>query len=71
MIDSAEELARQCNEAHAEGADFPTIWRTLLSTHPWICGIPRQARRDGEPVLEAGLVTGQSLLFGSDGFTLR
>ena len=70
MIDSAEELTRLCNEAHAQGADFPTIWRTVLSTHPWICGLPRQVRMDGEPVLEAGLLTGQRVLFRSGGFTL-
>ncbi|MCC6946305.1 MAG: hypothetical protein IT539_00925 [Bradyrhizobiaceae bacterium] len=65
MPDTASDLMRKCNAAAQGGADFPTIWNTLLKPHPLVIGRPRQALLNGRTRLEISLMTGQVLVFDS------
>ncbi|HEY2049070.1 MAG TPA: hypothetical protein VGH03_06990 [Caulobacteraceae bacterium] len=68
--DRARDLARRCNDAHASGLGFPTIWRTVLKGDALVLAGIRQTHADQEPVLEVDLITGQRLRFGRSGFTI-
>lgn len=67
---SALELLRQCEEAHAAGRDFPTIWNTLLKRHPLVPGIPGCEVRGGEAFIVVRLLSGQKLASSMRGFSL-
>jgi hypothetical protein len=69
----ANDLARLCTEAVHEGADFPTVWSTLLKGHPLVEGIPQQRLEAGRSHLEITLITGDRLVFDGEGkqFSVR
>lgn len=67
--DVATRLLETCNRLRSGGADFPTIWSSVLKTHPYVAGLPIQDRGAYGPVLRIPLITGQHLLFES-GFSL-
>jgi hypothetical protein len=56
---------RKCTAAAQNGADFPTVWNTLLKPHPLVIGRPKQSLQDGRAQLEISLITGQRLIFDS------
>lgn len=66
------DLIERCIVARATGADFPTIWRMVLSRHPLVTGMPTQTSTDGRPQLAIQLITGQVLIYDSqtDGYGL-
>jgi hypothetical protein len=55
------DLLQQCIAAHENRVDFPTVWRTLLSGHPLVAGLPIQMAGDGAVWLEIPLTTGHRL----------
>lgn len=59
---TAAELSRECAEALAGGANFPTIWHDILKGSPLVVGVPIQAAPDR---LEIPLIHHQRLLFDS------
>ncbi len=63
----ANDLARLCTDAVREGNDFPTIWNTLLKKHPLVDGIPRQRFEGNRNFLDIRLITGERLVFESEG----
>jgi hypothetical protein len=71
MSVSANGLMQACNAARRAGADFPTIWETVLKKHPLVAREPVQGRSDQGPVLEVPLITGQRIVFGSTCFSIR
>lgn len=66
----AADLLRRCREAQASGSDFPTIWRSILKTHPLVIGLPSHEIRDGAPLMVIQLWTGQKLASSAKGFEL-
>jgi hypothetical protein len=67
---SAASLLRQCEEAHAAGRDFPTIWNTTLRRHPLINGKPGHEIRGGDAFIVVRLLSGQKLASSTRGFCL-
>ena len=67
-----QQLALQCHEALQGGADFPTIWHTLIKRHGAVQGIPIQ-RVDGAgwPFVEIPLIGGERLVIHHDERTAR
>jgi hypothetical protein len=63
--ESAEELVHSCISAMRGGADFPTIWETVLKGHALVMGPPIQAHEDGRVCLKVPLSTRQWLKFES------
>jgi hypothetical protein len=60
------DLARNCTDLVRGGNDFPTIWKSRLSGHPLVVGIPHQRLMASGTVLEIKLITGERLVFHSD-----
>jgi len=60
------DLMQACAAARDGGADFPIIWKTILSRHPLVTGVPVQGMRDGRPQLEVPLRNGQRLIYDSN-----
>lgn len=58
-------LLEHCNGLLDDGADFPTIWYSVLKAHPLVASVPIQGLRGGKPALCIRLATAQSLLFRS------
>ena len=71
MIREAQKLLQHCIAVRQEGADFPTIWQTVLRYHPLVVGSPVQRIIDGNPALEIALITGQRLICDDKGFALH
>lgn len=65
---AAEQLLHQCAKARAAGGDFPTIWHSVLKSHPLVTGLPTQDVRDGEALIVVHLWTGQRLACSTQGF---
>ena len=66
MVDeTADELVQRCIGATREGADFPTIWETVLRGHALVVGPPLQAVEGGRTCLKIFMITGQWLVFDS------
>jgi hypothetical protein len=65
LTDKANALSRQCAVAAAGGADFPTVWNTILRLHPLVISRPKQTLHNGQARLEISLITGQRLIFDS------
>ncbi len=65
------DLLERCAAAKADGADFPTIWHTILRRDPRVAGSPIQMT-DGEHTwLEVPLTSGHRLKHDpDDGFQL-
>jgi hypothetical protein len=54
------------------GADFPTIWHTIIKGHSAVGGIPVQGVDDsGKTFVEIPLLTGQSLIIHHENKTAR
>jgi hypothetical protein len=68
--ENASDILQQCVTARQEGADFPTIWNTILKRHPLVSGPPVQAMHEGQARLEIMLITGQRLIFDRAMFSL-
>lgn len=49
-----------------KGNDFPTVWTTVLKSHPLVSGIPTSKLEGKRPVLEIRLITGELLVFDSE-----
>ena len=59
-------LVERCIAARNGGADFPTVWQTVLRRDPLVGGIPMQTINDGRVQLEIRLLTGQRFIFDAD-----
>ncbi len=59
------ELLLACENASREGADFPTVWDTVLRRHPLVIGPPVQIHHDDQPHLEIPLLTGRRLVYNT------
>jgi hypothetical protein len=64
---TARGLIRECEDASRGGADFPTIWHTIIKRHPLVRSVPIQRLNGSETYLEVPLITGQSLIVEVDG----
>ena len=62
----AQDLAESCTELVRKGNDFPTVWATMLKSHPLVNGIPESRIEGKRPVLVMQLITGEWLLFDSE-----
>jgi hypothetical protein len=60
------ELIQKCAQACLQGADFPTVWHTVLKGSPLVAGIPRQRFEGTRSLLDVPLVTGHSLVYDGD-----
>jgi hypothetical protein len=69
--DAVSQLADRCNAARLAGADFPTVWNTILTKNRLVLGIPIQALQDGKPVLKVRLTTSQHLVYGPSGYAVE
>lgn len=70
MTNIVSRLVEECNVARRSGADFPTVWASLLKEHTYIAGAPRQHLAGSRPVLTVPLITGQDLIFDGEVFSL-
>jgi len=70
MADIVARLLRECNLERHKGADFPTIWTTILKGHPYVAGLPEQGKDAAGPLLLIPLITGQQLIFDGSAFSL-
>jgi len=59
-----EELLAACLAAARAGADFPTIWHTILRRHPIVAGTPVQRIDGTTALLEVPLLFGHRLVVG-------
>jgi hypothetical protein len=68
----SHDQVRACLVAKAGGADFPTVWRSILKAHPLVLGIPVQTITEARAQLEIALVSGDRLVYDSahDDYTL-
>ncbi len=73
MHPTADRLAEQCTQAARDGADFPTIWETLLRRNELVVGPPVQSFEDERPHLDVRLSNGLCLRYssGSNDFSLH
>jgi hypothetical protein len=53
------DLVERCIAARNGGADFPTVWQTVLRLDPLVLGVPMQMISDGNLRLEIRLFPGQ------------
>jgi hypothetical protein len=63
-------LLNECTAAKKAGADFPTIWQTILKPHPLVMGPPVQRLEGSEAVLEVSLINGQRIVLDQRGYRL-
>ena len=64
------DLLNTCAAAKEAGADFPTIWQTILKSHPLVIGPPVQRLEGHEAVLEICLINGQRIVLDQRGYRL-
>lgn len=65
MGESLNDLVVKCSAASRAGADFPTVWETVLRCHALVVGPPIQTI-DGERLqLEIQLIDGHRLTYNS------
>ena len=70
MSDMASKLLATCIAAKRDGADFPTVWQTILRGHPLVIG-PPVSRLDGDvAILEVSLINGQRIVHDHAGYRL-
>ena len=67
---AVDELVEKCIAASFEGADFSTVWNTILKKSRLVAGMPVQALKDGKPVLTVRLTTNQTIVYGPGGYSL-
>jgi hypothetical protein len=67
------DLVQKCTQARRGGADFPTVWHTVLKGCPLVAGIPRQRFEGARSLLDVPLVTGHCLVYDGERqeFTLQ
>ncbi|MFI4994868.1 MAG: hypothetical protein ACHQAQ_03680 [Hyphomicrobiales bacterium] len=65
MVDTSNDLMLKCVAATRDGADFPTVWDTVLRPHALVLGPPIQTYRNDLPHLEIQLISGQRLVYNS------
>jgi hypothetical protein len=65
MNETSAQLLTRCVTASRNGADFPSIWHSVLKDHTLVVGPPVNSVRGGHITLEVPLITGQRLLFDS------
>ena len=63
--ETADQLVRRCVAVMDEGADFPTLWDTVLRRHSLVVGPPIQGIEGGRAWLRIPLVTNQWFVFES------
>ena len=68
--DTVRDLLRRCSAEKQSGADFPSIWNSLLKRHPLVFSAPVQVLEGGEAKLAVPLITGQKLVYGAVGFSV-
>jgi hypothetical protein len=68
---ATDDLLKLCTAARAAGADFPTVWNTVLRGQDLIAGRPVQAMKDGHPVLKILLTTNRHLVCGPNGYSVE
>ncbi|KAB2876455.1 MAG: hypothetical protein F9K43_01145 [Bauldia sp.] len=64
MATPTEELLAACIDAARTGADFPTVWHSILRRHPIVVGSPVQRMDGTTAILEVPLLFGQRLVVG-------
>jgi hypothetical protein len=64
LATTAERLTAACLAAASTGADFPTVWRTVLKGHAAVTGRPVQRLDGTSTFLEIPLITGERIVFG-------
>jgi len=62
----ATNLLQRCIQASSGGADFPTVWHTVLRGHSLVAGIPAQRLQGTRVLLEIPLITRQSLIYDGE-----
>lgn len=62
----ARDLVALCTEPVRKGEDFPTVWATVLKSHPLVDGLPESKLEGKRPMLEIRLFTGELLMFDSE-----
>jgi len=62
----AHDLAILCTELVRKGEDFPTVWTSVLKSHPLVNGLPQSKLEGKRPVLEIKLIIGERLVFDSE-----
>jgi hypothetical protein len=62
----ATSLLTRCVRANSGGADFLTVWHTVLKKDPLVVGIPRQRLEGATSLLAIQLITGQWIIYDSD-----
>jgi hypothetical protein len=60
------DLLQRCIQACDGGADFPTVWHTVLKGHSLVAGIPTQRLEGTRVLLQIPLITRQSLIYDGD-----
>ena len=66
MAETANDLVLKCTTMARAGADFPTVWDTVLKGRALVAGQPIQGFDDEErPQLEIQLINGQRLVYNS------
>lgn len=79
--DTAWDLARKCLLAARQGADFPSVWNSVLKPHPAVAGLPVQRVEGSRSLLDIPLMSGHRIVydgerkaytveFGNSGLTL-
>ena len=68
---AVDKLREKCSAARQSGADFPTVWNTILKSNRLVASSPVQAIEDGRPVLKVRLANNQYLVFGGNGFSVQ
>lgn len=65
MDQAVAKLLDDCTAAYQAGADFPTIWRDMLSKHPLVGSLlPISEISDADgPIISVTLIGGDRLLF--------
>jgi hypothetical protein len=53
-------------QAVGRGADFPTVWQTVLKGHRLVAGIPRQRLAGVRALLEVPLITGHCVVYDGE-----
>ena len=66
MVETANDLVLKCAAIARNGADFPTVWDSVLKGHVLVVGPPIQTLDDEErSQLEIRLINGQRLFYNS------
>ena len=66
----ARNLLQSCVAAKHAGADFPTVWQTILRGHPLVIGPPVSRLDGGAAILEVSLIDGQRIVHDHAGYRL-